>query len=86
MQTVEFDVEVWEDIARVSASVAGVEYHDHYPFCGDEETYLGSINCLDAREEMLGGLHDIVERMMSAIRYAEKELFIERAERDDDNV
>ena len=80
MKTVKFYCDVIDGEARISASVTGVEDYNYYT-CEDEETFYESIEFLDAREEILGGLYDIVEEMMGAIRHAEKELFIERAER-----
>ena len=85
MKMVKFDCEFVDGEARVSAYITPVEHVDEYEYfpCDDKETYLDTVEYLDAKEEMLGGLHDVVNGMMGAIRHAEKELFIERAEMED---
>jgi hypothetical protein len=84
MMTVEFNCEFMPNgDARVSARMGSLEEYEYYP-CEGTGTYLASIEYLDAKEEVLGDLCDVVEEMTGATRHAEKELFIERAERDDD--
>ncbi len=83
MKTVKFNCEFYNGEARVSARVGRLEDYEYFP-CEDEATYTNSIEHLDAREEMLTRLHATVEEMRDAIRHADKELWIERAERDDD--
>ncbi len=83
MRTVKFNCEFSQVEARVSARLGSLEDYEYFP-CEDEATYIDSIEHLDAREEILGRFHDTIEEMRDAIRHAEKELWIERAERDDD--
>ncbi len=83
MKTVEFNCNIFDGEASISASVNGVGDYEYYP-CEDEETFYESIEFLDAREEILGRLYDIVEGMMRAIRCAETELSIERIKRENE--
>ncbi len=76
---VEFDCDVVDGEARISASIAGTEEYDYFT-CEDEETFYESVEFLDAREEVLGRLCSTIEEMMGDIRHAFKELHIERNE------
>jgi len=85
MKTVEFDFDIFDGQARVSASLGGMEEFDFFDVddpCEIKVDYAESIEYLDAREEVLFELRTMQEEFLSAIRDAEKALVTERTKRE----